>query len=98
MWMLATLCAAVIATETSMEDLHKNILHKFDQCNWSTTKGDVDSVVVTQDGTGGGGIGNLMLKIKYVVALLGCSALAALTCGCIRDCLTLDANAHGCIR
>ena len=46
-------------------DRHDELFQKFLQCNFTRAK--PQRVYVAQDGTGGGGIGNLILKIKYVV-------------------------------
>lgn len=46
-------------------DRHDELFQKFLQCNFTRAK--PQRVYVAQDGTGGGGIGNLILKIKYVL-------------------------------
>ena len=45
---------------------HQVLFKKFDQCYLSEQGLEPQQLYVVQDGSGGGGIGNLMLKIKYV--------------------------------
>ena len=64
----------------SHSERHHAMLQKFEQCR---VEKRVRKIIVAQDGTGGGGIGNLMLKIKYGFDLFPHDVLVAVLRRCL---------------